>query len=155
MALLKNHMMVFLTITMMIVEALVLFFLFGGAPATPAAEAEEDPAVAQAELVERELAQVSVDNMYDPSLITRVEFMAYAAVPKDDAAAFDAVFEERQHRIKQAVDTVVRRAHKQDLEEATLATLKRQIKESLALVLGRDTSYIQDVIVTEFKTYDL
>ena len=161
MAFLGKHKQLLIIAGVMLFEAVILVLLLPSANpdlATAATSADaSDEAPNPANLVEVEISPeegFQVDNVDDPAMKVHVECKVCLAIDEATATEFDTLLEHRRFRVIEAVQTVIRRASAEELEEADLATLKRQIKAAVTDTLGRDKQLVQEVIVHEFKTYD-
>ena len=100
--------------------------------------------------------EVEVDNfncangIASQGFTIHISFRLVAIVSSNSETRFyDAVHKEHKFRVHQAVDKVIRSSSQEDLKDANLDRIKRRIREDVNKVLGN--SYIQDVIVTEFR----
>jgi len=75
----------------------------------------------------------------------------YITVKKRDEADVKEELERQKAQISMAIATIIRQAEPAFFQEATYATLRRQMKAELAERLGEDTegeSVVQDVLIT-------
>lgn len=153
MALVKKYKLYLVLVGMMIGEAVVLMLLLPGSRETvkaddgrPAGAASpKDPA-----LMEVSLGSFKVNNTADPAVPLRIECSVYATVDKSHEQEFMETLKTKEFRVKESIVTVLRRASYDSVQEATLSTLKRQIRESAADVLGPEKSLLVDIVVPDF-----
>lgn len=156
MAYLKKYKLYVFVGVMMVVEAVgILFFLPGSAPAVEETGAAAKGNAASAEYFECELAAAKLHNTIDPEAPVSIDYKVYAVVPKQAETEFKDEVERKKFRIREAVATVMRRAHTDWLQEPSLVTLKRQIKEAVADVVGRDKDYVDKIVIPDFKMMEL
>jgi flagellar basal body-associated protein FliL len=86
----------------------------------------------------------------DPGVPVRIECSVYATIDKTHEAEFTESLGTKQFRVKESIVTVLRRADYDTIQEPTLATLKRQIKEATAQVLGPQKTLVQSIVIPDF-----
>jgi flagellar basal body-associated protein FliL len=155
MAMVKKNLMYIVVAAAMLFEGLGLYFILPRGGSTVQAHDGGKSAAADNDYIEAELAASKLNNTSDPGVPVQVEFKVYASVNKDSEEKFKAVLEKKKFRIKEAVSTVLRKASYESLKEPSLTTVKRQIKEAVADVVGRDKDYVEAIIIPEFKTMEL
>ncbi|MFO0949256.1 MAG: hypothetical protein U1D30_25645 [Planctomycetota bacterium] len=154
MALIKKYKMYLVLALMMIGEGLALFMILPGTRTELKADDHESASAGETksgEVVEILLGNFKVNNTADPGLPIRIECSVYATVDKIHEAEFTEVFKAREFRVKESVVTVLRRATFESIQEATLATLKRQIKEATSEVLGKEKSILASIVIPELN----
>jgi flagellar basal body-associated protein FliL len=88
-----------------------------------------------------------------PGALIHLRFKLVAAVPAGQEAAFESAANGTMAaRVRQAVLTVARNASMEDMRDAELSVLKRQIKEEVNKVLRK--SLVSEVIISEFRTME-
>ena len=154
-------MAIILTVAML-GEAGVFYFL-GLTPglSSNAADSEDaQPATAEDMGTDQEaLIEVAVDafNVTNRKAITdsvvHITFKLVALVSAGNQVEFnEAVNKHHNARVRQAVTKVVRSSGIDDLDDANLSNLKRDIREQVNKVLR--TSYVVEVVITDFKTME-
>jgi hypothetical protein len=136
----------------MIVEGAVLWFVLP-AKAAPAdaAVAKKEEAEEKIETVEKEVGKFSTINAVNPEGELKIDCMiAVETNKKFDKEAADA-FKNAQHKMKEAINVTIRKAQQETLLEPSLGTLKRQLREALKEVVGKEKELVHAVIVSEFK----
>lgn len=149
---------VILVVVAMVGEAgLFLFLGIGsGAPAEAAVEDEtpesDEEADAKDELVEVEIHGFNVTNTKAaPDTIVHIAFKLHALVAADQMDAFDeAANTQNKARVREAVERIMRSATLEYLDESSLGTIKRLLREEVNKVLRQ--SYIVEVAIIDFKT---
>lgn len=153
----KKYKWWFVGIAVMVAEGLLFMLLLPdssmvveGAAVAPGGN------VASKDMVEKPLGEkLQISNVADPAVPLRIDCSIYAAVPTKDEAAFDALMETKKYRVMEVVTTVLRRAGYEQLQEPSLATIKRQLKEAVTDVLGKDKPYVESIIIPDFKSIEL
>lgn len=111
--------------------------------ATPAKEG------VQAE-IEVELGQFSVTS-YQPISDTtiRIDLHLFGTIGREDQEAFQAAWQENQHRLRDQVIVTLRSAGQEDLTDAGLGLIKRQILEKTNRTFGRP--FLRSAVFSEFS----
>lgn len=151
---------VILIVVAMVGEAgLFLFLGIGSSDPAEATAAEEEPKPDEAdptdgrdELVEVEIHTFNVTNTTAaPDTIIHIAFKLYALVSADQMSAFDeAANTVNKARVREAVERIMRSSSLDYLEDPSLSTLKRLLREEINKVLRQ--SFIVEVAVSGFKT---
>lgn len=150
---------ILLAVAMVGEAGLFLFLGIGSGDPAEAAAAEEDvPAEADEdadgkdELVEVEVHAFNVTNTKAaPDTIVHIAFKLHALVAMDQQDAFDeAANTQNKARVREAVERIMRSATLDYLEDPSLSTLKRLLREEVNKVLRQ--SYIVEVAIIDFKT---
>jgi flagellar FliL protein len=111
---------------------------------------EEELDGEQPDQVEIDLEQFSVTSHVPASNATmRIDFHLYGIIASGDKEEFNRLMKVNQHRFREQVLVTVRSAEGNDLADAGLGLLKRQILEKTNLLLGKP--YIKAVIVSDFS----
>lgn len=102
------------------------------------------------DLVEIDLERFVV-TAYQPnsSTIVRVDFHLFGMVAAKDCEEFQRLMEIHQHRFREQVLVIVRRAEPADLADPGLGLIKRQILEKTNALLGKPL--VQAVVVSDFS----
>lgn len=156
MAMLKKYKLYVILAAMMLGEAVVLVMVLPGKTAEVKASDEHAEAAdapgenGEGQTAEIELGTFKVNNMSDPGIPVRIECSVYAMIDKTHEQEVTEVLAHMQFRIKESIVTVLRRADYDSIQEPTLATIKRQIKEATAQVLGPHKSLVQGVVIPDF-----
>jgi flagellar basal body-associated protein FliL len=85
----------------------------------------------------------------EPGQVESASFSLHIALLEHVEAPARQRLRDRQHRVRQNVEELLRRAHGGDFEDPTLAGLKRQLQEQINDTLGMRA--IADVIVTNLE----
>ena len=140
-----------LILTVMLVEAGVLWVLLAPAEAAavealPEAEAEE-------------LAEVAVDEFATtnaravPGRLVHLTFTLTAVVPADRTADFErAVTTDHSARVREAVLETARAAGSEDLDDPRLRNFKRDLADAVNTVLREDL--VRELAVSQFKALE-
>lgn len=158
MALLVKYKLYLIFGGLMSAEALVLFFLLGGSASTPAAAeaaVAEDTKASGGEFFEFELGDFKISNNSVEGSPLRVDCKIFAEIPKEYESNFTEVYEKKKHRVRDAIQAVVRAASYTDVTDPDLGTVKRKIKKSVADVIGGDKPFITQIIISDFQSYEL
>jgi hypothetical protein len=154
--LLKNK-IVAVFAAMMLVEAVVLFVVLGGSsgPGAKAAESASSDAKDVGEFAEFELGEFKISNNMVESAPMRIDCKIFVEVAKEYEAEFRKAYEGKQHRVRDAIQGVVRGASYADVTDPDLGAVKRKIKKAVSDVVGSEKPYISQVIVSDFQSYQL
>ena len=147
----------------MIAEAAVFYFLgIGPRQASPEGKgngagspiAAADDGEEQEEFAEVEVDTFNVTNTRAAAdVVVHVSFKLTAVVAKGQEIEFDdAANKTHKARVRQAVVEVARRATLEDLNDPSLSTFRRLIREKINKVLRR--SYVVEAVISEFKTIE-
>jgi len=85
----------------------------------------------------------------EPGQVETASFSLHIALLEHVEAPARVRLRDRQHRVRQDVEELLRRAHGGDFEDPTLAGLKRQLQEQINDTLGMRA--IADVIITNLE----
>jgi flagellar basal body-associated protein FliL len=143
---------------LMLVEGLVLFFMLSGSSTSTTAseEAMVEEAQAQAEFIEFDLGDpFKVSNSSVEGSPMRIDCKMFAEVPKEYEPKFLEAYEAKKHRVRDAVQAVIRGASYADITDPDLGAIKRKLKKAIADVIGTEKPYISQVIVSDFQSYEL
>lgn len=115
----------------------------GGSQAEPGSKSLTD-------MVEIDLERFVV-TAYQPnsSTIVRVDFHLFGIVAAKDEEEFRTLMEVHQHRFREQVLVIVRRAEPADLADPGLGLIKRQILEKTNALLGKPL--LQALVVSDFS----
>jgi flagellar basal body-associated protein FliL len=123
-----------------------------GAKSSSGAHGETETITASGDdLIEVEIERFNCANgMASQGFTIHVSFRLVATVSGNQVSYFhDAVTKEQKYRVQQAVDKVIRSSTHDELSDSNLDRIKRRIREDINKILGN--SYIQEVIITEFR----
>lgn len=148
----------FLAVILLVVMAaeagVLLLFLPG-----PAAEGHGEEGQAAANPEEPQAVEVMVDTFSTtnaraaPGTVIHVNFKLTAVVPSGQQMAFDhAANQEHNARVRQAVLKVCRNASLDDLNDPSLTSVRRQLREEINKVLRK--SYVTEVVISDYKTME-
>ncbi|QDT39049.1 flagellar basal body-associated FliL family protein [Stratiformator vulcanicus] len=141
-------------VTMMAAEAAVLYIVLPS-PSSAAAGVEDDEFAAEDDggvrPVEAEVDNFSSTNSRAaPGSVIHLTFKLTALVAESQKTAFEqAANEDNKARVRQAVIKVARSASLEDLNDPSLTTFKRLIREEINKILRK--SYIIEVVINDFK----
>jgi flagellar basal body-associated protein FliL len=149
---------VFLGVILMVVMAaeagVLLLFLPG-----PTADAQSEDGHSAADPEEPQAVEVMVDTFSTtnaraaPGTVIHVNFKLTAVVPSGQQMAFDhAANQEHNARVRQAVLKVCRNASLDDLNDPSLTSIRRQLREEINKVLRK--SYVTEVVISDYKTME-
>jgi len=115
-----------------------------------AAEEKEEQAVDKT--VEVEVGEFRTSNTSAaPDVVLHIEFQLCLHTSQDAVAELRTLLEKRKFLVRETVATVGRRATYKDLGEPSLGSLKRQLKDRLGRVLGKEL--VQGVIISNFNMF--
>ncbi len=122
----------------------------GHGKASEGAKSKGGKAGVQAEYVEVDLEQFTVTAHQPTSSTTmRIEFHLFGMVATKDQDEFEELVKIHQHRLREQVIVIVRRAEPGDLADPGLGLIKRQILEKTNALLGKPL--LQSVVVSDFS----
>ncbi|MGI6416489.1 MAG: hypothetical protein ACOX1P_12535 [Thermoguttaceae bacterium] len=100
--------------------------------------------------IEVELGQFSVTS-YQPISDTtiRIDLHLFGTIGREDQEAFQAAWQENQHRLRDQVIVTLRSAGQEDLTDAGLGLIKRQILEKTNGTFGRP--FLRSAVFSEFS----
>lgn len=117
------------------------------------AKAGEPPsktAVDPQDQIEVDLDEFQITTQSATSSTTmRVEFHLYGVIKASDKEDFERLMKACQHRLRDQILRIVRSARPQDLSDAGLGLIKRQILEKTNALLGKPL--LREVIVSDFS----
>lgn len=145
--------------TAMLVEGVVLFFMLsGGKPAPAPAEgdgAAPTEAVKPVE-IEDKTAEVLIDNFNTtnskaaPGSVIHVSMKLTAITPEGQSKDFEELANKTyKTRVRQVVERLIRGATMEELQDPSLSTLRRMIKEDINKLLSK--SMVLDSTVSDFR----
>ncbi|MBX9656266.1 flagellar basal body-associated FliL family protein [bacterium] len=157
MAMLMKYKLFLIFGLLMVVEGAGLFFFLGQSkPATPAhEEALVKEAHAESDFVEFELGDYKISNNSVEGSPMRIDCKIFAEVPKEYEHHFTEAYELKKHRVRDAVQAIVRGASYADVTDPDLGAIKRKLKKAIMDVIGSEKPYIAQVIVSDFQSYQL
>ena len=83
--------------------------------------------------------------------IVHIAFKLHALVATDQKDEFDAAANDKHKaRVREAVEKIARSATLEDLEDSSLSTIRRLLREEINKVLRQ--SYVVDVVMSDYKT---
>lgn len=133
----------------------VMFLLLMPSPPTPAAgetaagDGEEKAEAPTSETKEEPIGeQFNCTNNQQESIV-HLRFKVAAVVKSGQEIKFREMFTEHKTRVRQAIESIARRASRDDLEDPNLSTLKRLIREEVNKVLGK--SFIIEAVIHDFS----
>ena len=131
--------------------ASAFLLLLPAAPDASALEAGFDEGI---ESVEVAIDSFSTTNSRAaPGSVIHLTFKLTAVVPARQQLDFEhAANQQHNARVRQAVLKVARSAGLEDLNDPSLATVKRQLREEINKVLHK--SYVSEVVISDFKTME-
>lgn len=159
MAMLRKYKLYLIIAGVMLAEALVLMFILPKSSPelttlAVASNVRPDPQVS--ELLKVNIGnKFTVSNLSDSNLPVRLEVKVCAEIDAKNKIPFEAVLKSRAFRIQEAITTVLRKASTEDLHDPDLAAVKRQIKDAVTEVIGREHPMIEGLIIPEFKSTEL
>lgn len=145
----------------MTAEAVALYFFFGPPPnatasAAPMAAGEVrsyENAGEQPDTVEVALEAFNCTNSrVSPGSVIHVSFQLVAIVSGRQEQGFKSAMDQHRGRIREAVLRVARSSSLEDLNDPTLSTLKRLIREEINKILRK--SYVHEVVMSDFRTME-
>lgn len=142
-----------LLIIVMIVQFLMLYYLFGQTPQEPN---PSDPAILDTEnLEDTNTTEIDISPQFNStnSLSQQgeihVSFNLHVEVPLKLAEPFNEAKKNHKNKIRQSVITIIRNAGMEELNDPYLSVIKRQIREEINKILNQ--SFVTGVIITDFR----
>ena len=157
MAILMKYKLFLIFGALMALEGLGLFFFLGKSQ-HPVAEHEEalvKEAHAESDFVEFELGDYKISNNSVEGSPMRIDCKIFAEVPKEYEHHFQEAYETKQHRVRDAVQGIIRGASYADVTDPDLGAIKRKLKKAIMDVIGSEKPYVAQVIVSDFQSYQL
>lgn len=142
---------------LMLLEGVVFLFLMGN-NSRSVSETEKEmvkEAQAQAEFVEFDLGEFKISNNSVEGSPIRIDCKIFAEVPKEYETNFNEAYESKKHRVRDAVQAVIRGATYADVTDPDLGAIKRKLKKSVTDVVGSEKPYVAQIIVSDFQSYEL
>lgn len=144
-----------LLIVVMIVQFLMLYFMFG--ESDPVEIDPQDPTFLAGEtLDDTQTTEVDISPLFNctnsmsaGSQAIHVSFNLHVEVPSHLSEAFNEAKKAHKNKIRQTVNTIVRSATIEDLNDPNLSMVKRQIREEINKILSQ--SYVTSVIITDYR----
>ncbi len=155
-ALLKYKLFIIFGVLMM-VEGIGLCIFMGGSASSASAneQAMVEDAQAQASFTELELGDYKVSNHSLEGSPLRIDCKIFAEVPKEYEPKFQEAYESKKHRVRDAIQSVIRAASYGDITDPDLGAVKRKLKKAITDVVGSDKPYVSQIIVSDFQSYEL
>lgn len=142
-------------VTAMAVEGVVFLLMMPSQtrPATGEAQTTEETA----EKEEAAVNDTAEEPIGDPFNCTNnqqesnlhLRFKVVAVVKENQSVAFRDTNAAHKTRVRQAIEKIVRRAQREDLNDPNLSTLSRLMREEINKVLGK--SYLIDAVIHDFS----
>lgn len=134
----------------------VMFLLLMPSPPTPAAgetaaagDGEEKAEAPTSETKEEPIGeQFNCTNNQQESIV-HLRFKVAAVVKSGQEVKFREMNTEHKTRVRQAIESITRRASREDLDDPNLSTLKRLIREEVNKVLGK--SFVIEAVIHDFS----
>jgi len=87
-----------------------------------------------------------------PGSIVHVSFKIAAVTPTNLSSVLEQRLKSHQARIRQIVNTIVRSASLEELNDPNLGTIKRLIREEINRLLRK--SYVNEIVITDVRVFD-
>jgi flagellar basal body-associated protein FliL len=142
---------------LMVLEGVALMFVLGGS-SNSTSEAEKamvEDAKAQSSFTELELGDYKVSNHSLEGSPLRIDCKIFAEVPTEYEPKFKEAYDSKKHRVRDAIQSVIRAASYGDITDPDLGAVKRKLKKAITDVVGSDKPYVSQVIVSDFQSYEL
>ncbi|MCC7145071.1 MAG: hypothetical protein IT443_01350 [Phycisphaeraceae bacterium] len=153
----KTLVLVIAIVVLEIATVGVTYMLMGGPKPAEAHSAEPDPQLDETRLVEIPLVSDKFPNtrtgktfVYDADVLIVVQRRHQEKTSK--------VIESSKAQITEDIRQIISRADRSELNESTLATVKRQIQARLEQRLGRDTegkAIVDQIVIRKFTEFQL
>lgn len=143
-------------VTAMAVEGVVFLLLMPSQPKSAAGDAQTTEKTAEKE-EEAAVSDTAEEPIGDPFNCTNnqqesnlhLRFKVVAVVKANQSVAFRDMNTAHKTRVRQAIEKIVRRAQREDLNDPNLSTLTRLMREEINKVLGK--SYVIDAVIHDFS----
>lgn len=155
--LLKNKIFLVFGLAMLI-EAVVLVVALGGGGGENSVEASTShhgEGHAVGEFVEFDLGEFKISNNSVEGSPMRIDCKIFAEVPSEYEHSFADTYAGKQHRVRDAIQGVIRGATYADVTDPDLAAVKRKLKKSVSDVIGSEKPFLSQIIVSDFQSYEL
>lgn len=144
-----------LLVIVMVVQFLMLYFLFGKSEEPEVDPA--DPSILDGEVLEdTKTTEMDItptfnctNSLSNQGQSLHVSFNLCVEVPSNLTEQFNEAKKAHKNRIRQQVITIIRSAALEDLNDPNLSMIKRQIREEINKILSQ--SYIRSVIITDYR----
>lgn len=153
--LLKNKIFLIFGLAMLVEAVILVIALGGGGGASVEAATSAHDAHAAGEFVEFELGEFKISNNTVEGNPMRIDCKIFAEVPKEYEHSFAETYAGKQHRVRDAIQGVIRGATYADVTDPDLAAVKRKLKKSVSDVIGGEKPFLSQIIVSDFQSYEL
>lgn len=141
---------------LMVLEAIIILLL---SPNGCSRSLKMQPA--QGEIVEPEIEtkEVSiggpqrVSNYVDPDRSVRVEFEVFAVVHLESATEFENLLKVREKTMVELVREVVASARIDEIHDARLPRIKKELIQGVQEIIGRDKQYLENIVIPTFRPH--
>lgn len=142
---------------LMLAEGIVLYLLLGtgGRTETEGERAMVEEAQANANFMEFDIGEFKISNNSVEGSPIRIDCKIFAEVPKEYESNFTEAYDSKKHRVRDAVQAVIRGATYTDVTDPDLGVIKRKLKKAVTDVVGSDKPYVAQIIVSDFQSYEL
>lgn len=142
-------------VTAMALEGVVFLLMMPGQPKPAAGDAQSAEDTAEKEAVaENDTAEEPIgdpfnctNNQQESNLHLR--FKVVAVVKTNQSVTFRDANTAHKTRVRGAIEKIVRKASRDDLNDPNLSTLSRLMREEINKVLGK--SYVIDAVIHDFS----
>jgi flagellar basal body-associated protein FliL len=151
----KSLLIAGIVVVAMLLEAAIIYFVMPPKGTVQAADAGQDDPVA-ATPVSDDSAEVLIDsfsctnNNIAPGSVVHLSFKVIGLVPRSQHLAFeDSANKTHKTRVRQAIERIARSSNLEDLNDPSLNTIKRLIREEINKLLGK--SYVTEIVINDFR----
>lgn len=142
-------------VTAMALEGVVFLLMMPSHPKPAAGDAQSAvETAAKDETADNDTAEEAIgdpfnctNNQQESNLHLR--FKVVAVVKANQSVAFRDMNTAHKTRVRQAIEKIVRRAQREDLNDPNLSTLSRLMREEINKVLGK--SYVIEAVIHDFS----
>lgn len=160
MEMLRKYRVVVIVAGLMLLEAvLILFMLPSGNTNTEAKAPDEKEIAGKSDTAEVPLSATpfKVANYSDAGAPIRVDFEVAAVIAGNDETKkeFEELVKSKKNAITEAVRTVVGQARPDEIREPGLEKIKKELKQAVQKIIGKDKAYLESILIPTFNPYDI
>lgn len=123
-------------------------------PAPPASpNGDDDATEAATETFEVPMGDFNCTNSTDPGMVVHVNFKLVAVTAAGSSASkLESQLKLHSGRVRQLVNQIVRRSSLEDLNDPSLNTIKRSIRQEVNKLLRNTSANIDEIVISDITT---